>query len=316
MVAPIISGMQGVENQKIDPHFEHLCGAHYLGGVDSQTVQALLLMWAEKAQYYNLIGREVNLRWRDATGPRQDPWPWRYWRRIFSREEGDSIGERIQRENLALQIMSHIILPCADPLFAAFGNRLKFIEMVRHPLYMIDHWLSYLPRMNSSREFTLAVDFEGKKVPWFAAEWADRFLSASIPERAVLSIAYLYREVFDKIDKYKDQTERLLILSFEDIVFQTDQELDKLKNFLGRSHHPQLHVILKKQKLPRKIISQGKGYATYNWQAGVERDEAEAFDKLLIKHKSSLSRDVWEQFLLLILDYNKRWPSLLAEFKL
>ena len=38
--------------------------------------------------------------------------------------------DKINNENLALNIMSHIILNVSEPLYCAFGSRLKIIETV------------------------------------------------------------------------------------------------------------------------------------------------------------------------------------------
>ena len=54
--------------------------------------------------------------------------------------------------------MTHNILPISDLLFKTFGNGMKLIAMVRHPIYMAEHWYNYIERIGiDEKEFTLAI---------------------------------------------------------------------------------------------------------------------------------------------------------------
>lgn len=314
MITPIVSGMKGVEKQKIDYVFEYLCVLRHLNKLDADATTSMLQTYADIDQYHNLIGREVNLRWSDDSGVANNPASFRYLSRIFG-SEGDPVVERINKENLALQIMSHLILTVADPLIDAFGERLKFIEIVRHPLYMVKHWHAYLDRFEGAREFTLSFDVQRHKVPWFARDWHDEFIRLSIMDRILVSIVRLYERLFKMIEVMNSRKASLLVTSFEHVVLDTDSVLKQLEEFLGRSHYPGLNKILKKQKLPRKRITHGKGHAAYGWQAGEEENERKEYEKLFAFIRTSASESYLTMFEKLIMEYNRRWPSVLGEFQ-
>ncbi len=313
VLAPILSGMRGVEKFIPDPAFEYLCILHHLKRLDLDSAVAMIQTYSDIDQYHNLIGRGVNLRWSDDSGAANNPGTLRYLRRLFDGTEGDSVVERINRDNLALNIMSHILLQVAGPLFEAFGDRLKLIEMVRHPAYLVQHWHAYLSRFAGPREFTVSFDCGGHKVPWFAASWSDEYLGLSVTDRVLASLVRLYDWLFSVIDE--TDRRRLLVVSFENTAFSPGPMLGQLETFLGRAHHPRVGRILRAQKLPRRRIMQGKGHAAYGWHLSLEASEREEYDALLAFVRESGTARYIDPFTALITDYNRRWPSLLNEFE-
>lgn len=312
IIGPIISGMDRVEKQRFDPIFEYLCELNHLGELGDDATVALLRMYADTDQYHNLLGREINLRWKDDTGSVNNPGWFRYARRLFQ-SGGEATVELINRDNLALAVMSHFILPVARPMASAFGARLKLVEMVRHPLYMITHWQSYLSRFEGAREFTLSLETEGKKVPWFAADWSTEFVELSSMDKVLTSIVRLYRWMFSVIDEPPGGV-ALLVVSFEQMVLDPEPVITRLESFLGRPHHPRVGRILRSQKLPRERISQGKGHAAYGFQRTCAASEGDEYLTLLdaVKRQGSAARV--DEFLTLISEYNHRWPSVLSQF--
>jgi hypothetical protein len=313
MLAPIVSGMKGVEKQKLNYMFEYLCILRYLNKLDPDAATAMLQTYSDIDQYHSLIGREVNLRWEDDSGVANNPGSLRYIRRMFG-PEGDHIVKRINGENLALNIMSHMILPVAESLLEAFGERLKIIEVVRHPLYMVKHWLAYLSRFEGPREFTISFEIEGHKVPWFAADWYEEYINLPMIDRVLASIVKLYERLFKAIDEMNQREQQLLVISFEHMVLDPESVLKQLEQFLGRAHNPNLNKILRKQKLPRERITHGKGHAAYGWQAGIENSERDEYEKLAAFIQTSGSKKYLDSYAKLITEYNQRWPCILSQF--
>lgn len=313
MIAPIIGAMEGVEKQKIEGIYEYLCILINLNKIEVNAAQSLLRIYADMSQYDNLVGREVNFRWHDDSGIRNNPNSFRYIKRLFS-EEGNTVVQNINEKNLALNIMSHMIAQVSQPLLNAFGNRVKIIETVRHPIYMVQHWYSYFSRFDGEREFTLSFAYNKNKVPWFADNWKDKFCSMSIIDRSLYSIIYLYDWLFDSIKNGNNKYPNTLFVSFESFVMETDCELKRIEDFLGRSYSPNIKRTLKQQKIPRKQLSQGKGHVGYGWKLVETSSEKEEYDKQLNFILKKASDEIIEEFNLLIKKYNEKWPSILSHF--
>ena len=314
IIAPIVGAMEGVEKQKIEHIYEYLCVLIYLNKIEADAADSLLKIYADLSQYNNLIGREVNLRWHDDSGPRNNPNSLRYVQRIFGKE-GDKIIEDINEQNLALNVMSHMITQISEPLVNAYGNRLKIIEMVRHPVYMVQHWYSYLSKFDSEREFTISFDHNNQKVPWFASSWKDKYVEMTVMDRALNSIIFLYDLLFKSLDNLNIQSSNILVISFESFVMNTEDELQKLQDFLGRSHSDKIKKILKQQKIPRSQLSQGKGHAGYGWSQSKASSEKEKYNNQLEFIHEKASEDALQDFDVLLEKYNEKWPSILNQYR-
>ena len=313
IIAPIVGAMDGLEKQKIEAMFEHLCILSYLKKIDDDAVDALLNIYADKSQYYNLIGREVNLRWNDDTGPKNNPNSFRYFKRLF-RKDGDSIVDEINQKNLALHLMTHMVLPVSEPLIKGFGGRLKIIEIVRHPVYMVQHWYSYLSNFDHHREFSISFEYNGQKVPWFASSWKDKYVGMTVMDRALSSIIFMYSMLLESLDSLNLDNQKIFVTSFESFVMNTKDELVKLESFLGRSHDKNIKKILKQQKIPREQLLQGKGHAGYGWTETKADSEKDAYNNELKLIQTKASDAVLSEFNNLIQNYNKRWPSILSKY--
>ena len=78
----------------------------------------------------------MNLRWNDETGLRTNPRKWQTLKRLFA-PATDVQFNMIEKNNIALCLMSHMMLLASGKLTQAFGTRLKFIEVVRHPVDLV-----------------------------------------------------------------------------------------------------------------------------------------------------------------------------------
>jgi hypothetical protein len=315
LLGPIISGMKRVEKVKIEHVYEYVSILHHLDKISPDAASLMLKIYVDMSQYKNLIGREINLRWGDDTGFAANPNGLRYVKRLFG-GEGDQIIADINNNNLALNIMTHMLMLVAKPVFDAYGDRVKIVEMVRHPLYVVKHWYTYLQRFESPREFTVSIDHKGSKVPWFAAGWENEFVEANTMDKALLSIIKLY----DWLDtSTKDAIAKggsVHTISFESLTMTPNEPLQTLASFLGRQHHSRLPSILRKQKIPRNTISQGKGHASYGWsKKDSKKDEQQIYAQHLEFAKTNGSSGNMDKLQNLIESYNDKYPSVLAQYQ-
>ena len=314
LLGPIVSGMDRVEKVKIEHIYEYVAILSYLEKINPDATSWMLKTYGDLSQYNNLIGREVNLRWNDDSGLSINPNMFVYIKRLF-KGEGDQKVIEINENNIALNVMSHMLMLVANPIFDTYGDRAKVIEIVRHPLYMVRHWLAYLERFDSPREFTVSFEHKGIKIPWFVAGWEDEYIEANTIDKVLICIIKLYAWLDDSIDKASTNGNQILTLSFENLVMTPDKPLKEIESFLGRKHCPRLTALLRKQKIPRKTISQGKGHAAYGWNKDSDKSEAQVYEQNLKFIKTNGTSENVSNFLKLIESYNKKYPSILGKFQ-
>jgi hypothetical protein len=312
ILGPIISGMKGVEKTKAESLYEYMSWLHYLGKIEKDGAVWMMRTYADCSQYHNRIGREINLRWSDDTGLKHVRNKWNYVKRLFS-NEGDVKVNEINSENLAFSVMSHLLMLTPDLLMPAYGNRVKVIEMLRHPLYMVNHFASYLERFESSREFTMSYYHKDVKIPWFVNGWEEAFIHGNKFERAVLCIINLYPWLDSQITKAKKDGLQILDLSFEETVFDTNSAIQKIQTFIGRKHSNHLREILMSQKLPRETIAKGNGHASYGWKK-TNIPESDFYRQSLDVVLNNCSSKSINEMQRLINWYNIKYPSKLSQF--
>lgn len=297
MFSPLLSAMKGMQNPRFEYMFEYLSIAAYHQKISPDAASSLLNLLADIKIYDGVISRDVNFRPSDLSGVFSNGKGYQYFKQLF-RKDGDSAQELIEKEKPILFLVTHQILSCLETLNNSFGERLKIIQMVRHPFYLVEHWLSYIGMHGSnSRDFTVWISHEDGQVPWFAAGWEKDYLEMIDIERVVTSIELLMCPVFEA---YELNTKNVLFIPFEDFVLNPKNHLDSLESFIGTSFKSELQGLMKSQKVPRKSVNDGpvkdiyKRYAfrgklglindseEYNLKIGAFRDKypRKAIDKL------------------------------------
>ena len=314
VVTSIIGSMARVEKKKVEHVYEYVCIAHSTGKMNIDAASAFLKIYADLSQYNNLIGREVNLRWSDDSGLRNNPGSLTYLKRLFH-PGGDGIADQISERNLALLIASHELISVSDLLYESYGSRLKLVEVVRHPVHLFNNVRDYTAEFERTREFTLSFEVSGVKVPWFAADWADEFVSSSITDRALLSIARMQSGMFSSIDSINAAQQPLLVLSFENTVLRPEDSIEKLEIFLNRPRTRRTNRVLRQQNLPRKQISAGKATSSFSFTSNSASSEHETYKKVFEEIEADGSLSAVDEFRSAVNAYNLRWPSQLNEFE-
>ena len=281
MMTPIIGSFARVELQKFNEPLEHVCGLRLLGAISEDVATMMVRMLTDLDLYRMMMSREINMRVADLTSIFRNPGTLRYLRRIF--QPGDAAAvERIRRERPILHITMHNALAISPPLFAALGNGVRIVEVVRHPLYMIKQWRAYVERYGTDvRDFTLWFDAHGRAVPFFARGWEARFLASNPMDRAIFSIEHLLamgRRVLEQLPTH--QRSQVLMMPFEPFVLDPWPSLRRMEAFLGAPVTAATRRELKRQRVPRQRIAQGAAraiYKQYGWEpagkATSERDE-------------------------------------------
>jgi hypothetical protein len=312
-VTSVIGAMSNVEKMKLEHVHEHVCTMHHLGKISDDAARCMLLTYADIDQYSNMIGREINFRPSDASGTKNTPGSTvKYLRRMFDRD-GDHIVKQVHVENIAHHVVSHQILPVSEPLFEAFGDRLKLVHIVRHPVHLARYWNDYLRDSLRHREFTVSFDVRGEKVPWWAVDWADDFISMNTMDRALSSISYLYDSLITRFEQHRGET-RLLVVSFEDVVMRPQLTFQRIADFLGRDLSRKTDKILAREKIPRPTITHGRAFSAHNWATNGDVTEKQVYETEMHFIKEGASAGPMKRFRETIRRYDELWPSELNAF--
>lgn len=302
MMGPILGSFARMEIGKFNHLYEYLCALDFLHRVEPDAAESLVKMYTDLDLYNLLISREVNMRPKDLSGIFQNPHPLRYLKRIFMKD-GVAVEARIKLEKPILHLISHQALPITDLLFRALGDRLVIIEMVRHPLYLLEHWHSYIDRHgNDPRDFTIWIEYQGKSLPWFAKGWEEKYLSSNSMDKVIYALDWLVKKVNETISTLdSNQKCQVLFVPFEKFVLNPNPFLEKIGKLIDTTTTTTTRRVLKEQKCPRQQVAAGPAKAIYKRYAWKKPDPSSSDQSEMIK-KRALAQNLATPEALKVLD--------------
>lgn len=283
MLSPIIAAMERVEILNYAFEVEFICRLYYLKKIEKDAAVAMVRMMTDHKLYQTMMGRETNFRYSDLSSAFHDSNPWRYFKRIF--QKGDmTIPNRIKKRKPILNLTTHDLIGMSYPIFNGLKNRVIFIEVVRHPLYMlIQQTLNFERLINDPRDIQINIQHDDYQLPYFAFNWENLFISSNAVEKAIYTMQKCL-ELSEKNKKKLKETfgRQILTIPFEKFVLDPFPFMLNIENMLDTKTTSKTKKIMKKQRVPRKIISNGIPLAIYKrcgWEPPVnnhsEKEELE-----------------------------------------
>jgi hypothetical protein len=284
LFSSIFSAMDRVELLNYAFEVEFICRLYYLNKIQKDAAIAMVRMLTDHKLYQTMMGRETNFRYSDLSSVFNDANPWRYFKRILQKGNEITVPERIRREKPILNLTTHNMLRLGEPLFTALEDRLVFIEIVRHPLYMIVQQTLNMERLlDNPRDIDIYMKSDSDQVPWYTYQWEDLFKKSNPVEKAIYSIHYGSKLTEEFKSKHNGLMKgKTLTIPFESFVLDPWPSLKRIEDLLDSKITNKTKKIIKKQKVPRKKISDGIPLAIYKrcgWEAPdhtlSEKDELE-----------------------------------------
>jgi hypothetical protein len=281
ILTPVLGSLKKVEKQMLNHNFEYLCTLENFNKVANSEAKSLIQLMADISLFNSMISREVNLRLFDDSGLLNNPNGFRYLKRLFKTGD-DKVVEEIKNDKPILQIMTHNILQSSKLLFDTFDSLVKMIVMVRHPVYMVEHWFNYIDRVGVDlREFTLTTGDNGE-IPWFASG-IENYSSMKPMDKVIYGIKALM-DMQDKLilEMDKSRKKQILIIPFESFVLEPYKWIKESSQLLQTEETRTTYKVLKKQKCPRKKIHAGKGHRSYGFDKNlIQLSEEEDYNRRL-----------------------------------
>ena len=264
MLSPIISAMDRVELLTYAFEIEFICRLFYLNKIAEDAAVAMVRMLTDHKLYQTMMGRETNFRYSDISSIFQDSYSFRYFKRIF--QKGDMlIPERIKQINPILNLTTHDLLAYSWPIFEALNERVVIIEVVRHPLYMlIQQTLNFENLLSNPRDIQINIEYKQDQLPYFSYNWEGLFVSSNAVEKSIYSMEKCL-ELTNRIkvklnNKFGNQ---ILTIPFDKFVLDPLPYIKRIENSLGTQMTSRTKKIMKKQKVPRKRVSEGIPLSIY-----------------------------------------------------
>ena len=298
LINSIVASYNRVELLNYTTEIENLCILKELNKIEDDAVQTMIKVQMDNVLYETMMSRRVNFRINDLSSAFRDTKTLTYIKRLF--EKGDeTVPNKIKKLRPILHFAVHNLLPISKPVFLSLKNKLKFIEVVRHPLYMIiQQTLNHInisKNFGSARQFRIYLEFNNKTIPFTSLSFYDKFYKLKPVERAILEIANYYKlsEKFKK-KNFKLINNNLISIPFEDFVLQPNPHINKIAKLLNTNKSNKTKKTMIQQKVPRKKISDGIPLDIYKrcgWKPPIkgisEKEELRIRRDFVLKQKAN-----------------------------
>ncbi len=264
LFSSLIPAFDRVEKLTYSYEIEMMCSLYYLKKIDLDAAAGMVRMLTDLILYDTMMSREVNFRPSDLSSVFKDANTMRYLKRLFLK--GDmAVPARIRDEKPILSLTVHKLLGIAKPVLEALKDRAVFVEIVRHPLYMIiQQSLNNQNLVRDVRDFVIYFEHNKKEYPWYTAGWEDLFENSNPVEKTIYYIQKIGQMTErSKAELIKDYGVKILTIPFEDFVINPSGYMKNMEELFGSKITKTTLRGMKKQNVPRKKISDGIPLAVY-----------------------------------------------------
>lgn len=292
MLLKLLDGLPGFYTPKFNYVLEQICILADTGSMNYDDATALVKLIVDQNRFDYSISREINFRANDLSSVWKSKKILGYLANLVKENSNE---QELLTSPKGLIYLTHQLLNKARLIETAFPNEMVQILCVRHPLYLFDHWKSYINNHGSNpRDFTLCRSKNNQMVPWFIESNTSLFTKCNDIDKTALAIAEL---TIRSIQLMKSTNNRKIItIDFEKFVLNPDKYLCKI-NSIFPFEKSKIDRILKNENVPRGHINQSiskKVYVRYNSSIlDTELDHKSDYLSNLDRVRSHVSSEIW-----------------------
>ena len=302
MLSPIISAFDRVEIMQFAFLIEQMCELKGINRIDNDVAESMIKMNADLLLYNVMMGRQSNCRPSDLSSIFKHK-PLKHIRRMLS--SGDrTILKIIEEKKPILHLTTHMLLPSTQLLFKALKEKLIFIELVRHPLYMIIQHEMNFNMFESPRNQHTRFLYKNKEHTFFTYGHEEKYEKSNSYEKAIFSIDWYYSKLFSR-----DYDSSVEVIPFERFVKYPDEFIAKFSSILESPLNKSVKKEMSRQKVPRNLVSDGLAleiYKRFGWQPSKTNNEQE---ELNIR-REHISKKISKEALSLLDKMSKEYENL------
>ena len=241
---------------------EWYCALSHFNRLDDLTAETLINLEVDLKLYNTLMGREVNFRVSDLSSIYQYHSPEVYIRRTVDPGD-DTVLSKIKDERPVLNLAVHNLLPFSRMLFETLGERLCYVHMVRHPIYMLRqqelNFDRYIGTGLSAKDFSVYSKCADSILPYYAIGWSEGYLNSDALTKSIKFICNYYEQI-----RTLPFVHSLITIPFEAFVQSPYEFIDNVSSALDITDKGSaLFSELKSQNVPRARFSDGQDLEIY-----------------------------------------------------
>lgn len=259
LTGSLISSFKNSEHLEWGANFEHFCPALEFNQVNIHFARSFISNYLNELIYNKYLSRNVNFRPSDRTGV-PNSISYKIYKKRLRSPEGDVAIKLIKKEQKQIPFVTHNLLVNINSLNKLNINY-KMIALFRNPLDVAMSWFNkgYGNRLGKdSRIFTLLMNKKDKIYPWYDLIKKNSLSPKNELEKCIDYVCTLTEKSvnnYKKLSQYEKK--KILISSYEDIIQNSNVEIENIAKFLNLKTTIFTKRYLKKENCPT-IISTDK----------------------------------------------------------
>ena len=292
---------------KFNYNLEQICVLAGLNMINKEAAISQIKLITDLDRFNFSISREINLRPSDLSSIWKSRKRIQYIYQLFSSKEPDQVLFQNPKD---LVYIVHQLLDLSDLLLEVYPNTLKNILCMRHPVYLFNHWNSYVNYHGvNPRDLTILKDFKNEDIPWFISRFEKEFSNSDSHNKAAIAITELTLRSLDFIKRKKGDS-HFVIVDFEKFVLNPEKYIAQITNIFDIKAD-KIKKCLKKENIPRSHINssvQKKIYKRYN-SDNLKTELSHKEDYVFLKNqiKSQVNEKIWTEFEKSIQEYEEEF---------
>lgn len=277
MLSSIISSLKDVEMLKYSYETEIYCLLNDFNLISEGTATQLIKNQLDLSLYNTMMGREMNFKYTDISSVFQNPHKIKNLNRLFGKGD-EFIPAKIRNENPILHITTHGITGISNPIVNLLNEGMLFINLRRHPIYLLRQNIWNMTNLiNDQRSFWLYYKYKELTVPTFYFGNEELFIKSNPKEKAIYFIEWYFNK--QKFNKNIKNSKYYYELSFESLVTEPYSHLNSICNSLNSKTTYLTPKFLKKENIPRKIITDSRSRDIYKRVGWVKSSKTNFIDE-------------------------------------
>ena len=253
MLSPIISSLSRVEMYYFGFEIEFFIRMFHFKKIEKDAAISLIRMLTDYKLYNSMMSREVNFRDLDLSSVTRHHNYKDYLNR--SKSPGDKlVPKMIKLKRPILHLASHDLVNYSKVLLEALYPRLTYIEVVRHPIDMVNQQrLNMVDHYNNPRSIQVEFEYKNKPLPYWSSHWKEYFYKNNNVNRAIYNIYNMYKQNIKNRKILKKKLKKnYFCIPFEKFVISPEEYLKKISKVLKIKITKATIKELKNQKIPKK----------------------------------------------------------------
>ena len=253
MISPVIASLKKVEILRKIYYLDQLANLHFFNKLKFKTAKFMANHILDLSYYEQLIGRNMNFRHEDETSVANSKDP-KFFMKRLKVKKGSQILKKHKKINTQMLLDTHDGI-WFNKFWLNLGiKNLKIINICRNPIDVVNSWInSDLGEAEKQLLCQIPLISYKKKIKPFYYYKSINKNKLNKYNSAVKMVCECIENEIKNFKKIKDN-QNLIRIDFDNFVEKTNYNLSKICKFLKTNKTKHTNKIMKRERVPRKII--------------------------------------------------------------